>query len=94
MIILIILTFLTIYQLMTPQVQEKMINVNPSPITQAALAPPRHMIPEWNPLTFNMDRVMQYDYRKAFDPLIDPTRRVPRHELPTLPFKRLIDFPT
>ncbi|AYV76852.1 MAG: hypothetical protein Barrevirus2_5 [Barrevirus sp.] len=40
------------------------------------------------------DPIMQYDYRKAFDPLIDPTRRVARNELPVFPLKAYIDLPT
>src|SRR5579863_7260571 len=38
--------------------------------------------------------IRQYDIRKTFDPLEEPTRRVPRHELPTMEVRRLIDFPT
>lgn len=103
LVILTILTSLTIYQLLLSQ-NEKMENTSlqPSPIStqdppQSLLqpGPPPFipMTPQNNPL-LGPDTVMIYDYRKAFDPLIDPTRRVPRHELPTLPFKRLIDFPT
>ena len=41
-----------------------------------------------------VDMIRQYDYRKAFDPLEEPTRRVPRHEIPPVYFKRNIDIPT
>lgn len=41
-----------------------------------------------------VDPIRQYDYRKMYDPLEDPRKRVPRDEIPPLPFKRLIDFPT
>lgn len=42
----------------------------------------------------NVDDVREYDYRKMRDPLEEPTRRVPRHELPPKYFKDRIDFPT
>lgn len=92
LILLVTLIGLTVYQLFNKDIQEKMINVNNpslSPISQVFSAPPRHLNPILEP-----DPIMIYDYRKAFDPLLDPTRRVPRHELPTLPFKRMIDYPT
>jgi len=106
LIILVILIILTLYQFM--QQQEKMENFNrqqinqpqPLQLQQLPQSQPQLQQPLVKPLQLFTppallpDNVMQYDYRKAFDPLLDPTRRVPRHELPTLPFKRLIDFPT
>lgn len=41
-----------------------------------------------------VDTVRQYDYRKMNDPLEEPVRRVPRHEIHPLHMKRLIDQPT
>lgn len=41
-----------------------------------------------------VDVVKEYDYRKAYDPLEEPTRRVNRYEIPRTYFKRTIDIPT
>jgi len=41
-----------------------------------------------------IDPVREYDYKKVYDPLEEPTRRVSRHELPPFYFKRMIDYPT
>ena len=40
------------------------------------------------------DIVRQYDYKQAYDPLQDPTRRIPRYEMTPFQLKRLIDLPT
>lgn len=40
------------------------------------------------------DVVREYDYRKSFDPLENPSRRVQRHSIPPYHFKRMIDIPT
>lgn len=40
------------------------------------------------------DTVRQYDYNKMFDPLEEPARRVPRHELYPMYLKGLLDLPT
>jgi len=40
------------------------------------------------------DFVKQYDYSKAYDPLEQPVRRIPRHEIHPYSLKRLIDIPT
>ena len=50
------------------------------------------LIQDYNPI--NVDILKQYDYHKAFDPLIDPTRRVPSYEIPPYYIKRSIDLPT
>lgn len=42
----------------------------------------------------NVDIVKQYDYHKSYDPLEDPTRRVPRHEIPPIAMKYAMDIPT
>ncbi|ARF09778.1 hypothetical protein Indivirus_3_27 [Indivirus ILV1] len=95
LIIVVILTLLNIHQIIVPQ-NEKMENIeltNPSPIStqDPVLTQPPILITPTQPIS---DPIIEYDYRKIFDPLTDPTRRVPRHEIPTLPFKRLLDFPT
>jgi len=40
------------------------------------------------------DPVTNYDRSKLYDPLREPTRRIPRYQLPPYEFKRLIDVPT
>jgi hypothetical protein len=42
----------------------------------------------------NTDPIREYDYRKAFDPLEDPARRVERHQIPPSHVKQFIDIPT
>ena len=41
-----------------------------------------------------IDPVRQYDYRKSFDPLEEPTKRIPRHWIPPAGFRQYIDIPT
>jgi hypothetical protein len=41
-----------------------------------------------------VDPVRTYDYRKIYDPLEEPTRRVARYEIPRIGLKRVIDLPT
>lgn len=41
-----------------------------------------------------IDPIREYDYRKAFDPLEDPTRRPDIGYLPPVHVKRVIDIPT
>lgn len=40
------------------------------------------------------DPVREYDYKKSYDPLEDPTRRVERHNIVPVYVKRHIDMPT
>lgn len=40
------------------------------------------------------DPVREYDYRKIYDPLEEPTRRVDRYQIPPAYFKRFIDIPS
>lgn len=40
----------------------------------------------------NIEAVNEYDRRQLYDPLEQPTRRVPRHELPPEYFRRMIDI--
>lgn len=40
------------------------------------------------------DAIREYDYNKIFDPLENPAKRIPRHEIPPYYFKRMIDIPT
>jgi hypothetical protein len=42
----------------------------------------------------NDGAISLYDHQKAFNPFEDPTRRVPRHELPPLYLKNLLNYPT
>jgi hypothetical protein len=37
---------------------------------------------------------MDYDHNKLDDPLVEPTRRVPRHEIHPSIMKQMIDIPT
>lgn len=53
-----------------------------------------NQIEPYNVEILNDDAIRLYDYGKVYDPLTDPTRRVPRHEIPPLYFKRLLDIPT
>lgn len=41
-----------------------------------------------------IDVVREYDYRKSYDPLEDPKRRVQRYQIPPYYFRRVIDRPT
>lgn len=50
------------------------------------------LIQDYNPI--NVDILQQYDLRKAYYPLTDPTRRVPSYEIPPYYIKRRIDVPT
>lgn len=40
------------------------------------------------------DVIRDYDYRKVFDPLEQPTRRVARHEIQPFYLKQMIDLPS
>lgn len=40
------------------------------------------------------DPIREYDYRKLYDSLERPVRRVARHEMPPYYFRNMIDFPT
>ena len=46
------------------------------------------------PVKPKKDPIREYDYRKAYDPLEDPTRRVERHFIPPMHVKQMIDIPT
>lgn len=75
----------------TPQITQE-TQINHRQIPKDALYESAGLIQSYNPI--NNDLVRQYDIRKAFDPLEEPTRRVARHEIHPLHLKRLIDFPT
>jgi hypothetical protein len=40
----------------------------------------------------NSDAIRDYDLRKIYDPLTEPTRRVQRHQIPGYQFKKMIDI--
>lgn len=40
------------------------------------------------------DRVRDYDYRKMYDPLEEPTKRVDRHEILPIGLRKFFDYPT
>ena len=42
----------------------------------------------------SIDIIRNYDYNKIDDPLVEPTRRVPRHEIHPHIMKQMIDIPT
>lgn len=44
--------------------------------------------------TRNDDVIRDYDYKKMFDPLESPTRRIPRNSIPPSFLKNMIDIPT
>jgi len=54
------------------------------------LVQPQQQIITTSPPIMITDPVMQYDYGNLYDPLRQPARRVPRHEIPYIP----IDYPT
>ncbi len=65
------------------------------PMLQPALQPVEQMrVLRRDYHTPAVDPVREYDYRKAYDPLEEPTRRVNRYELPRVHFKRSIDMST
>ena len=41
----------------------------------------------FNPVQHNIDAIREYDYDKLYDPLTEPTRRIPRYEIPPFHFK-------
>jgi len=47
-----------------------------------------------NPAVLNNFAILGYDRSKIYDPLVEPTRRVDRYELPKYFFKNMIDYPT
>ena len=101
-IILIILVILTIIQINTDTSFrfEKLENVNQQtrPPIQAVYQSPG-VLQSYNPVTYNdegrsADVIKEYDYSKLYDPFIEPTRRIPRDQIPPFHLKRLIDIPT
>jgi hypothetical protein len=42
----------------------------------------------------DIDPIRNYDYRKLYDPLEEPTRRVDRYSIPPVYMKRMIDIPS
>jgi|SRR3989304_7709841 len=38
--------------------------------------------------------IKKYDYNNAFDPFVEPVRRVARHDIHPMHLKRVIDYPT
>jgi hypothetical protein len=109
-IILIILVILTIMQLTednskkinliyTQKVPtekiEKLESVSEErEIPDHALYQSSGILQSFNPIQHNRDAIRDYDYSKLFDPLVEPTRRIPRYEIPSFHLKRLIDIPT
>ena len=101
-IILIILVILTIIQLTDKNIQyvpriEKLDNTQiererEREIPEHALYGSPGIIQSFNPT--NSDIISEYDYRKLYDPLVEPTRRIPRYEIPPFYMKRQIDIPT
>jgi len=55
---------------------------------------PKIIIKENQPVIPEIDVVRQYDYRKFFDPLENPVKRLPRHLLPPDYFRNMIDLST
>lgn len=54
---------------------------------------PSGLIQSYNPMNDD-DLIKMYDYKRAFDPLEQPARRIPRDQMPPFYLKRLIDIPT
>lgn len=89
LIIIVILMFvLVITNMMVPPVVDNFKqDLMPDGIIQSYNISPR------DPVDYN-DVIRQYDYRKIIDPLEEPTRRVPRHEIQPFYLKQMIDIPT
>lgn len=63
------------------------IIVNPNPRTEVVI--------DTTPDNSNFnDIIKEYDYRKSFDLLEDPRRRISRYQIPPYHLKRMIDIPT
>lgn len=101
-IILVILIILTILQLsennknvnLSQETIEKLSNTSVREIPDHALYQSSGILQSFNPVHNNLDALRNYDYGKIIDPLVEPTRRIARHELPPYYFRRLIDLPT
>ena len=81
-VVVTILFFLTIY----------MIYTNNSGIKQDNEVLPQTIINKT--YKYPDDPVREYDYTKVYDIFEEPTRRVARHEIPSIYLKRHIDYPT
>lgn len=104
-IILIILVILTIMQLNENNSQKINLVLSNEKIEKLENIPEERQIPNhaqyqssgilqtFNP-AHNVDAIRDYDYAKLYDPLIEPTRRIPRYEIPPFHLKRLLDIPT
>ena len=77
-----------------PQVKNINIESQQSSIVTEALSTIPLQPPHSSPPPPTLDIVREYDYSRSFDPLEEPTRRVPRHEIPPIHLKRTIDIPT
>ena len=76
---------------------EKLENTQERQIPNHALYQSSGMLQSFNPehaAQHNIDAIRDYDYSKLYDPLTEPTRRIPRYEIPPYHFKRLLDIPT
>lgn len=51
-------------------------------------------LPSLVPRVPSIDPIRQYDLAKTYDPLVQPARRIPRHELHPVHLRRMIDLPT
>jgi hypothetical protein len=102
-IILIILVILTIMQLTEGNSKKiNLIYTQSVPGEKIENVPEKRYIPDqsagilqtFNPVQHNRDAIRDYDYNKLYDPLTEPTRRIPRYEIPPVHLKRLLDIPT
>lgn len=88
-ILVIILVIVQLYQSYQLEAYHQFNNKN---IPNNVLYESPGLIQSYDPI--NVDIVQQYDYHKTFDPLEDPTRRVPRHEIPPIALQATLDIPT
>jgi hypothetical protein len=92
--IVIIIILFVILALINQIYVEKMSNV---PVTEhvpeTALYASPGLLQQYDYLKVP-DFVRQYDYYKAYDPLEQPARRVPRHEIYPMYLRNMVDIPT
>lgn len=91
-LIIILVIILVILQLYQSYQIENYYQIQNKKIPDNVIYESPGLIQSYNPM--NVDVVRQYDYHKTFDPLEDPTRRVPRHEIPPVVLKHNIDIPS
>lgn len=99
-LILLITSLILIKAIYKPKKMEDHINVNyvlPSSTNQSYPVLQSHPYPQPQDSRHEFrinDPIREYDYRKLYDSLERPVRRVARHEMPPYYFRGIIDYPT